>query len=536
MIDIDQATFRYESAAAPSVRGVTLRVADGECVALVGPSGCGKTTVTRIANGLAPRFYEGDLDGGAAVDGVPVGQAESGALARLVGSVFQDPRSQFFTTDTTSEVAFACENVGLPRGEIIDRVVGAACSLGMADLLERDIFGLSSGQRQRIAIASASALLPGSLVLDEPSANLDMPATAELAAVIGRLKAQGRAVLVAEHRVWYLRDVVDRAIVMEGGRIVDELCRDELFRLSDGEARRRGLRSMRPERLAIPQRESARRGEDGGPRRGEAGGRDEDGEGGGPRRGEDGEGGGSRRGGVGERGAPVRLAFEARGLRFSYRRGAPVLRGTSLRACGGEAIALTGPNGAGKSTLASVLCGLRRQSGGEVLLDGKRLSPARRRKESCFVMQDADYQLFAESVTEELRLGARIDDPAALDGRIGQTLADLDLDGLGGRHPASLSGGQKQRVTIGAAITKGARLMFLDEPTSGLDGDSMRRVAGIVRRLAGEGRIVFVITHDYEFALSCCTRAVRIEGGAVAADVPVRPDRAEAVRAAFFPV
>ena len=125
-------------------------------------------------------------------------------------------------------------------------------------------------------------------------------------------------------------------------------------------------------------------------------------------------------------------------------------------------------------------------------------------------------------------------DGAELEALVARTCADLGLKGLEERHPASLSGGQKQRVTIGAAVTKGARIVCLDEPTSGLDGANMHRVARMVHDLACSGRIVFVVTHDYEFALACCTRILKVEGRTLAADVPVAPETSGEVRAAFF--
>ena len=133
---------------------------------------------------------------------------------------------------------------------------------------------------------------------------------------------------------------------------------------------------------------------------------------------------------------------------------------------------VVGRNGAGKSTLAGVLCGLREHRSGRILVDGARCNASARRRVASYVMQDADYQLFAESVARELRLGASVDG-AELEALVARTCADLGLKGLEERHPASLSGGQKQRVTIGAAVTKGARIVCLDEPTSGLDGANM---------------------------------------------------------------
>ncbi|HIR02342.1 MAG TPA: ABC transporter ATP-binding protein [Candidatus Aveggerthella stercoripullorum] len=488
MIELKNVTFTYAGASCPSVEGFDLTIEQGECVLLAGPSGCGKTTVSRLVNGLAPLFYEGRLEGDVLVGGKPVTAYSAAQLARTVGSVFQDPRSQFFTTDTTSEIAFSCENMGLPRDEILDRVALSAVDLGATDLLERSVFELSSGERQRVAIASACALAPDVLVFDEPSANLDSASTAQLGEIVAHLKRVGKTIVVAEHRLHYLRDVVDRVVIMGDGKKVAETTMNDLRSASEDDIACLGLRSLYPERLSVPDVRRAAKG------------------------------------------APL---LEARGLRFAYRRRGPyVLDGIDLSICPSEIVAVVGGNGAGKSTLASVLCGLRKQTGGEVLVSGRSCSTKERRRLASFVMQDADYQLFAESVEEELKLG--IEEDADVDARVEEACSAFDLMEIANRHPASLSGGQKQRVVIAAAIAKGAKLVFFDEPTSGLDGANMKRTAEAVERLALGGRAIFVITHDFEFIASCCTRIVRIEEGVVVRDVVVSGDRAAEVREAFF--
>ena len=493
-IVLENVSFAYAGAQAPSVAGFGLSVAAGECVVLAGRSGCGKTTVTRTMNGLAPRFYEGTLSGRVSIGGRDVPSMGSADIACAVGSVFQDPRSEFFCTDTTSEVAFGCENLGMPREEVLSRTVGAARATGSLGLLERRIFGLSSGERQRVAIASAYACAPSVFVFDEPSANLDPEATLRLGRVVAQIVQDGHAVVVAEHRLGYLRDVASRVVVMEDGRAVAEILRSDLLG-EDAPLRARGIRSVFPERLPV-----------------------KDNAGDVPASARD----------------AVRLDVEGVSYAYGRHRGAPnAVENVSFTACGGEVVGVVGRNGAGKSTLAGVLCGLREHRSGRILVDGARCNASARRRVASYVMQDADYQLFAESVARELRLGASVDG-AELEALVARTCADLGLKGLEERHPASLSGGQKQRVTIGAAVTKGARIVCLDEPTSGLDGANMHRVARMVHDLACSGRIVFVVTHDYEFALACCTRILKVEGRTLAADVPVAPETSGEVRAAFF--
>lgn len=147
---------------------------------LCGGSGCGKTTITRLINGLSPAYYPGDLKGQILIDGVDASTVTLYELSQKIGSVFQNPRSQFFSVDSTSEIAFGCENIGIPREEMYKRVGQVAKDLNMEYLLDRNLFALSGGEKQKIACASVAAMLPETLILDEPSSNLDLRTISDL--------------------------------------------------------------------------------------------------------------------------------------------------------------------------------------------------------------------------------------------------------------------------------------------------------------------------------------------------------------------
>ena len=206
------ATFRYAHDGQPALRGLDLRAGGGKLVLLLGASGCGKTTATRLLNGLVPHFFEGGaLDGSVDVCGMEPASVSVQRLAGAVGSVFQDPRSQFFATDVSSEIAFSCENLGVPALEMRRRVAEAAGACGVAHLMDRSIFDLSSGEKQAVAVASVLAMRPRVVVMDEPSANLDEVATARLRTIVETLLHRGVTVVVSEHRVHYLADRADEA-------------------------------------------------------------------------------------------------------------------------------------------------------------------------------------------------------------------------------------------------------------------------------------------------------------------------------------
>lgn len=196
MIQLKNINFCYAGGEnAGRLEQINLEIPDGQVVLLCGRSGCGKTTLTRLINGLIPNYYEGELSGEVLLDGKNISRLPLYETAKYVGSVFQNPRTQFFTVDSTSELAFGCENQGLPESEIIHRVKSTAVQFDMEDLLGKNIFRLSGGEKQKIACASVSVINPPVIVLDEPSSNLDQSATEDLRRMIRIWKQQGKTIV-----------------------------------------------------------------------------------------------------------------------------------------------------------------------------------------------------------------------------------------------------------------------------------------------------------------------------------------------------
>lgn len=505
MIEFRNVSFTYRAHVGAGddpqgVRGVDLSVEAGSCVLVCGGSGCGKTTMTRLANGLAPAFFPGDLAGRILVDGRDLADMESWEVAAHVGSVFQNPRTQFFNVDSTGEVAFALESMAWPEEAVRARTHETIAELGLEALADRSIFSLSGGEKQRIAYASVWAPHPANLVLDEPTSNLDRDAIAALRGYIVDAKAKGTAILIAEHRLWWLADVVDAVVCMEDGRIERMMTGAEFRALPSAGIRARGLRAR--DLSTVRAREAC----DGCA--GEA---------------------------IGETAGTVfwpdgaaddaRPLIEVRGLSAAYGKH-EVLRDVECAVRGGEVVALVGSNGAGKSTLCRTLVGLHEETAGDVLLGGETASAKRRLAVSSMVFQDVNYQLFAESVSAEVVFG--LPDGERPDAeRVADVLADLGLGAYAERHPATLSGGQKQRLAVAACIASGKRVLVFDEPTSGLDLNSMLAVADLVRALAEEDRAVLVVTHDLEFIACACDRALLVEKGRIAREAAVEGDLAD---------
>ena len=460
MISIDNVSFGYGEAQ-ETLSQVSAAIAPGECVLLCGASGCGKTTVTKLINGLIPAFTPGcRLEGRVEVDGLDPGTTPMYELARKVGSVFQNPKSQFFNLDTDSELAFGLENEGRPPEEIRKRVSDTVDALHLQELQARNIFSLSGGQKQLLAFGSVYAMGPEIFVLDEPTANLDQDAIARLHDQIAGLKRQGRTVVIAEHRLYFLTDLIDRALYLRDGVLERTFTRKQFFALTDGEREALGLRTLIPAGCTLPAAAPA--------------------------------------------GAKEGLSVE--GLTCAYRKEPPVFQALSFSARPEEVVAITGPNGVGKTTLSRCLCGLIREQAGQIALNGRPLNRKERQKAAFCVMQDVNHQLFSDSVWGECRMSA----PDAPDSSLKGVLDSLHLLPFRERHPMSLSGGQKQRLAVATALLSEKPILIFDEPTSGLDYARMVEVSGVIRSLAQQGRIVLVVTHDQEFLQRACDRVLRL--------------------------
>ena len=439
---------------------INLEIQDGEFVLICGESGCGKTTMTKLINGLIPHFVRDvSVDGTITVCGKNVAEMPMYEIAELVGSVFQNPRTQFFYTNSNAEMAFGLENGGVEPEYIRKRIKNTINELDIEKLEDRDVFSMSGGEKQLLAFASVYVMNPQIYVLDEPSANLDIAAMEKLSERMKVIKEKGHTVVVAEHRLAWIQKFADRIIYMKEGRIEQEFTSDEFKALSDLKRKQMGLRSIVPEQIQIP----------------EITGNSED--------------------------AVLQICNLS-----CKRKKQMIFQNISLSARAGDIIGITGKNGAGKSTFCNCLCGLLKPKGGEILYQGKKLSEKARTKLFGMVMQEVNHQLFSDSVKNECMLA----NEEASEQEIRELLEKFDLEEYAEYHPMILSGGQRQRLAICQAVMGEKKLLIFDEPTSGLDFRHMCQVEKLMKQLSEEKYIIIVVTHDYEFLNRACKRYIRI--------------------------
>ncbi|MGP3533846.1 ABC transporter ATP-binding protein [Microbacterium sp. RD1] len=445
------------------MRDVSLDISPGERVLLLGASGSGKSTFLAGLAGVLGGEEEGESVGELVVDGAPAAAARGRA-----GLVLQDPDSQVILARVGDDVAFGCENLGVPRDEIWRRVDEALDAVGLEVPRERPTKALSGGQKQRLALAGALAMRPGLLLLDEPTANLDTGGVAEVrAAVLRSLERHPATLVVVEHRVEVWLPVIDRVIVLgEGGVIADgppeRVLTDEGERLAAAGVWVPGIPPLRPPAPAT---------------------------------------------------APGAVLLRAEGLAVERVRDAPVAADIDLSVRAGAALAITGPNGAGKSTLGLTLAGLLPPSGGDLLATGPLAGPAgpspiRWSSRELLtrigtVFQEPEHQLLTRTVRDELEVGPRA--LGAVDSlRIDELLERLRLDRLAAANPYTLSGGEKRRLTVAAALATRPRVLVLDEPTFGQDSRTWAELVALLADVRDDGVALLTITHDEDVVAALC--------------------------------
>lgn len=486
VIELKGVSFSYPEATKSSLSHVDLRVKKGEVLVLCGQSGCGKTTILRLINGLIPFYYPGSLEGTVTVMGHCTAGGSIYDLGSRVGTVFQNPRSQFFCVDVMSELAFGAENQKMEKAQILARIHTAAKLLDLQDLLPRTMFQLSGGEKQKIACGSVTVTDNPILVLDEPSSNLDMAAVAELKEIIRRWKSQGKTVIIAEHRLEYLKDLADRYLYLKDGSIAQSYGAEEFKQLSGQNLEARGLRTLDYTSLTLKGKESS------------AG----------------------------------RLELQEFCCQY---RGAkePSLMIQRLSIPKGAVIGIIGSNGAGKSTFVRCFCGLQKHASGVLWEAEKRYPRKARLNRSFLVMQDVNHQLFTTSVEEEITLSMGTG-ASENSGQLQALLKEFDLEDLGETHPMALSGGQKQRVAVASAVASGRDFIAFDEPTSGLDYVHMQQVAACILDLQSTGKTVLLITHDLELIYACCSYILHLEQGKVRESYPLHCGTEQKLRAFFL--
>lgn len=520
IVSLKDVTFAYQGSKRQALRGVSLDVKEGECVAILGPTGAGKSTLACVINGTVPRFIEGELTGDVVVDGQIPNEVGTAQMASRVGLVFGDPDTQLFGMTVEEDVAFGPANLGFDYHTIMERINRAMEDMRLKGLEQRAPHRLSGGQKQATAIAGVYAMLPKIMVLDEPTSMLDPAGKARVFSIIRDLnKSFGMTIILIEQEVDDILQLADRVFIMQSGKFVLGGTPREVFSKVD-ELKAVGIRvpnivefgnligadetpflveeavsvvkrgAWTTEKNAVADEEASA---------------------------------------LSQADQPVSNithdkmtpAVEAVNLEFRYPMGVKALDGVNLKIYPGEFVAIVGQNGAGKTTLTRHFNGLLRSSAGDIHLFGKSVlnePTANLCSQVGYVFQNPDEQLFCDTVEDELRFGPlNIGmDKDRMEEAIRDILLDIGLDKYRQVWPRYLTKGERQRLALASVVAMEPEILIVDEPTTGLDWLESLQILDYLERLRREkDKTILIITHDMNIVSLYAKRVVVMANGQV---------------------
>ena len=515
IIEFKDFSFQYRVQAEPTVKNINLSIYEGEKVLIVGPSGSGKSTLAHCINGLVPFFYDGIVTGQLNINGNDATKMNIFELSKIVGTVLQDPDSQFIGLTVGEDIAFKLENYCISQDEMIDRVDKSAELVDIKKELYSSPYKLSGGQKQRVTLAGVTVDNVKILLFDEPLASLD-PATGESAIeLIDKMQKQNnKTAIIIEHR---LEDVlhcdVDRVIVMDKGEIIADTTIDEIIRKDI--LRKVGIReplyltALRyadceiNDTLKLKNIETLELGEykeklkdwyenievyecD-------------------------------------ENQNPI---LELDNINFSYNNEKQILKNVSFKINKGDMAAIVGRNGAGKSTISKLVCGFYKPTSGRILFDGKDMvdyTIKERSEKIGFVMQNPNQMISKTMVYDEVAFGLKIRglSDSEIKERVEETLRICGLYGYRNWPISALSFGQKKRVTIASILVLNPDMIILDEPTAGQDFKHYTEIMEFLVDLNKKGVTILMVTHDMHLMLEYTNKVIVLsEGEKIADNIP----------------
>jgi len=502
MIQITDLSFEYLSDE-KILRNINLEIDKG-FFSLVGVSGCGKSTLCLALNGLIPHEIGGKISGKVEVSGLDTQKHPIKELAIHVGMVFQNPESQLFALSAEDEIAFGPSNLALPYSKVKKRVDKVLKQLDIEYLRNKSPEEMSSGEKQKVAIASALAMEPEILVLDEPTANLDPASTEDIFKLLKRL-SRDMLVFVAEHDIAKVLKYSDMIAVMDKGSIVltgtpekilNESMIDKYMYLPKICRISKKMGIISP--IASNASELAERTR-------------------------------LKRRPVGEEKRKIKCEsiIQIKDLWFEYKDKTAVLKNINLDINKGEFVAIVGQNGAGKSTLALHLNGLLKPTRGDVVIDGnntKNEKVSSLSKIVGYAFQNPDIQFFEDTLTEEISFGPRNLglDSAEIKARAESIFRYTGLDKFRDKDPFSLSMGQKRRLSIASILSMEPKVIVIDEPSTGLDIKTTDSLMKLVKKLNSLGHTIVMITHDMELVSDYAERVIVMKNGEVIGDGSIR--------------
>ncbi|MBD2176025.1 ATP-binding cassette domain-containing protein [Pseudanabaena sp. FACHB-1998] len=522
---LDKVSYIYPNSKETVLQDISLTIHQGEFLGIIGATGAGKTTLCLALTGIVPQFYGGRFFGKIAIAGLDSLDHPVSELARHVGIVFEDPEVQITATSVENEIAFALENLCVPREEILRRIPSVLKSVRLEGFEKKNPQDLSGGQKQRLAIAAALALQPDLLILDEPTSQLDPIGSQEVFATVRELKENlGVAIVMVSHAAEEMAEFCDRIALLSEGKLLAIGTPSEIY----GQVDLLHQNKLRPPEVAQAFSQIQQKGIELDP-------------------------------------IPVTLAsglavlgqwrsqghriispnlsnspnssdqpkfskppiLSVKNLQHTYADGMEAIKNISLDIQEGEYVLIVGQNGAGKSTLVKHFLNLLKPTSGQVFVgdrDTCKLSVSELAQSIGYLAQNPDNQIFNTSVEKEVSfalpfLGYA---PEAVKQETARSLQAMGLWENRHAHPLSLPKGERGRIVIAALLAMNPDIIIFDEPTTGQDYQGASSILEVSRQLHQMGKTVIVITHHLYLMPDYADRAIVMGKGTILLDAPLR--------------
>lgn len=511
-VEIDNLIYTYPGASQPTINGISLRIEQGDFLAVVGNNGCGKSTLCKVLNGLIPHFITGDFQGEVRVDGLNTLESDVGILAQKVGYVYQDFENQIVRPTVLDDASYSCLNYAFP--DYLDRGRKALAQCGLEGREEEYVWQLSGGQTHLLALAGAVSLSPDVIILDEPIAQLDPMHADRIYEVLRQLnKVYGKTIIVIEHHTEYIADYCKHVLLMKDGRVrwmlptrealqrVDELEECNIFppQVTQAAARLKKAGSL-PQNQILPT--TVQEGLEvfaplvSHPVSAES---------------------------VAASSEQTAVRFENVSLNYRSVKGDPrcVFDGLNLEIHKGEKVALIGSNGAGKSTLMKLMVGLLKPQSGSVSLFGESIIKKKAEELSrqiSLVYQNPEDMFIKDSIRADIAYAMQVRGIPDWQQRTDALLKRFRLEQLQDRDGRLMSGGQMRRASLAIGVALEPGILLLDEPTANLDIATRREIMGVLEDMKDIIQTAVIATHDMQLVCQWAERIIVLCGGKVVAD------------------
>lgn len=507
VIEFENFSFQYLAQGKPTLNNINLTIYEGEKVLFVGPSGSGKSTISNCINGLVPFLYKGNIEGKLKINGKDTKDMSVFELSKHVGTVLQDPDSQFIGLSVGEDIAFALENDCVEQNKMKEKVLEVSKIVEVEDLLNNSPNSLSGGQKQRVTLGGVMVGEANILLFDEPLASLDPKTGKKAIELIDSIqKNNNKTIIIIEHR---LEDVlhcdVDRIIVVNDGEIVADMSTEEI--LSSNVLNEVGIREplyitalkyadceinkdIKPQNIKTLSVDTYKE---------------------------------KIKAWYNEVLEEIEedkkdVILELKNIDFSYDRTKKILNDISFKIYKGEMVSIVGRNGAGKSTISKLILGFYKPKNGSILLENKDLSNStikERADEIGVVMQNPNQMISKAMIFDEVALGLKMRgiNEEEIKERVFKALKICGLYEFRNWPISALSFGQKKRVTIASILVLNPKIIILDEPTAGQDFKHYTEIMEFLKELNNIGITIVMITHDMHLMLEYTNRTIVLSNG-----------------------